>query len=396
MNNTQKRLSSTTNKTLDTQHTHKIKQFNEQHTSLEDKQRELSAVQLKIADYRKFALSNLTQHEFDDYMSAVDEEKSLKHQIVLIENSTDELEYYVDTADIIFKYYEIIEKKDNHNTSFISNSSTHENSILKFFVNTHQNPDKSSTQPQDDDRATLLDKYMEQVDENFIKLAPNGCAYEDAEGCPICSSKNRTVLINDGLMYCNDCHTIETIIIDHEKPSYKDPPKEISYFSYKRSNHLNEWISQVQGKESTDIPTEVYDRILLEINKQRITNMAEITPAKIKQILKALKLNRYYEHTPHIINRLNGAPTPNFTPEIEKKLREMFNMIQIPFFNHAPKTRKNFLSYSYTLHKCLQLLELDEYLQYFPLLRSREKTFAMDQIWKKICADLKWSFIPSI
>lgn len=155
-------------------------------------------------------------------------------------------------------------------------------------------------------------------------------------------------------------------------------------------------LSQIQGKESTEIPAEVYDKILLEINKQRITNMAELTPTKVKQILKSLKLNRYYEHTPHIINRLNGAPTPNLTPEIEEKLRQMFKMIQIPFFNHAPRNRKNFLSYSYTINKCLQLLELDEYLQYFPLLRSREKTFAMDQVWKKICEDLKWSFVPSL
>ena len=166
--------------------------------------------------------------------------------------------------------------------------------------------------------------------------------------------------------------------------------------SCKEAGHRNEWISQIQGKESTDIPAEVYDRILLEINKQRITNMAEITPAKIKSILKALRLNKFYEHTPHILLRISGAPTPNFTPEIEEKLRQMFKMIQIPFFNHAPKNRKNFLSYSYTIHKCLQLLELDEYLPFFSLLRSREKNWAMDQVWKKICADLDWHFYSSL
>ena len=124
--------------------------------------------------------------------------------------------------------------------------------------------------------------------------------------------------------------------------------------------------------------------------------MAEITPAKIRNILKSLRLNKFYEHTPHILLRISGAPTPNFTPEIEEKLRQMFKQIQIPFFNHAPKTRKNFLSYSYTLHKCLQLLELDEYLPFFPLLRSRDKTWQMDVVWEKICKDLNWSFIRSL
>ena len=124
--------------------------------------------------------------------------------------------------------------------------------------------------------------------------------------------------------------------------------------------------------------------------------MADITPAKIKTILKTLRLNKFYEHVPHILLRISGAPTPNFTPEIEEKLRQMFKQIQIPFFNHAPKTRKNFLSYSYTIHKCLQLLELDEFLPFFPLLRSRDKTWQMDKVWKNICKDLNWSYYPSL
>lgn len=159
---------------------------------------------------------------------------------------------------------------------------------------------------------------------------------------------------------------------------------------------MTDGISQIQGKESTEIPTEVYDRILMEFNKQRITNMAEITPARVKTILRSLKLNKYYEHVPHIIHRLSGTPTPNFTPEIEKKLRDMFDLIQIPFYHHAPRKRKNFLSYSYTIHKCLQLLDLDEYLPFFPLLRNRDKTHQMDIVWKKICADLNWDFYPSL
>ena len=51
----------------------------------------------------------------------------------------------------------------------------------------------------------------------------------------------------------------------------------------------------------------------------------------------------------------------------------MFNQIQEPFEKHCPKTRKNFLSYSYTLYKFFQLLNKQEYLIYFPLLKSREK-----------------------
>lgn len=124
--------------------------------------------------------------------------------------------------------------------------------------------------------------------------------------------------------------------------------------------------------------------------------MAELTCSKIKEILKTLKLNKYYEHTPHIINKLNGLPTPNFDPELENKLRSMFKQIQPLFLKYAPQKRKNFLSYSYCLHKMVQLLGKDEYLKFFPCLKSREKLMAQDQIWCKICAELKWEFIRTL
>jgi hypothetical protein len=124
--------------------------------------------------------------------------------------------------------------------------------------------------------------------------------------------------------------------------------------------------------------------------------MAEITPKKIKEILKRLKSNKYYEHVPHIINKLNGIPIPHFESDLEEKLRTMFKMIQPSFLKHAPADRKNFLSYAYVLHKFLQLLGKDEYLLSFPLLKSRDKLYLQDQIFKKICEDLQWQFIPSL
>lgn len=98
--------------------------------------------------------------------------------------------------------------------------------------------------------------------------------------------------------------------------------------------------------------------------------MAELTHNKVKDILKRLKQNKFYEHIPHIIHRLNGMQMPHLTPELEDKLKQMFKLIQTPFLKHSP-SRKNFLSYSYVIHKFLQLLEKDEYLPYFSLLKSR-------------------------
>jgi hypothetical protein len=136
--------------------------------------------------------------------------------------------------------------------------------------------------------------------------------------------------------------------------------------------------------------------ILLEIKKQKISNMADLNAKKLKEILKKLRMNKYYEHIPHILNKLNGLPIPHFEPELEEKLRSMFKLIQAPFLRHADATRKNFLSYSYCLHKMCQLLGRDEFLSNFSLLKSRDKLFSQDQTWKKICEELNWTFIPSL
>lgn len=105
---------------------------------------------------------------------------------------------------------------------------------------------------------------------------------------------------------------------------------------------------------------------------------------------------QYYEHTNAICNVLNGVPAPKLPPALEERLKAMFAEIQEPFERNCPKNRKNFLSYSFTLYKFCELLGEDAYLCHFSLLKSNEKLYAQDQIWKGICRDLRWEFIPSV
>ena len=82
--------------------------------------------------------------------------------------------------------------------------------------------------------------------------------------------------------------------------------------------------------------------------------------------------------------------------ELEETLRMMFKDIQKPFDDNCPTERKNFLSYSYVLYKMCELLGEDEYLQYFPLLKSKEKLYQQDVIWRLITQQLRWEFIPTV
>lgn len=155
-------------------------------------------------------------------------------------------------------------------------------------------------------------------------------------------------------------------------------------------------IIKVIAKESVDVPDDVYNKILAELHKNRMYDVKKLSIMDMKKILKKLGLQQYYEHITYILSKLSGVPPPTISRETEEKIRLMFRQIQVPFEKYRPKDRTNFLSYSYVLHKFFQLLELDDFVKYFPLLKSREKLKQQDRIWKKICGDLGWDYIPSV
>jgi len=194
---------------------------------------------------------------------------------------------------------------------------------------------------------------------------------------------------------CTECGRTE--YIQCEEAGFKEEQemdKNIQY-SYDRKNHFNEWIAQFQAKESTTVPRDLIEQLRTEFKKQKIRDLTEVTHGKVRSLLKKLKLTKYYEHVPYISTILNGINPPSMSQPLEDKLRLMFGQIQEPFKRHCPSDRKNFLSYSYVLYKFCELLSEDQYLKCFPLLKDKSKIYKHDQIWKLICDDLKWEFIPT-
>ena len=131
--------------------------------------------------------------------------------------------------------------------------------------------------------------------------------------------------------------------------------------------------------------------------------MSKLTIPIVKKMLKKLQhtsteinYTSYYEHCPYIISKLSNKSPPSITQKQEEIFKKMFKEIQEPFQQHCPKDRVNFLSYSYVLHKLCQLLELDNIIGCFPLLKDRDKLRQQDLMWKKICKDCRWKFYPSI
>lgn len=381
-------------KTLDMQHAQYLVSLEEASKLIDTCKTDIQELTKTIEENRKLQLQGkLSEEEIIKNISLIDKKLDLEKHLSDLLQKYDEKNYLTDNSDILFKYYDLIENGNITTENIVEPKNP--NSILNFFNKNKKSDDNNSDNKREKGKLTkaaLLNHYLSNNDREHLREIPLKAKMQ----CDHCKSSNVSLMSNDGIMVCQDCDAIEYVIVDHEKPSYKDPPKEISYFCYKRGNHLNEWISQIQGKETTEIPDEVYDKILLEFKKQKISNMASLCPKKLRQILKKLELNKYYEHIPHIIFRMNGLSNPNLEPELEEKLRNMFKQVQGPFLQFSPRDRKNFLSYSYVLHKFFQLLEKDDYLSSVSLLKSRDKLMQQDVIWKKICHTLHWEFIPSL
>ena len=305
---------------------------------------------------------------------------SIKEIIIQIkELKYNKKKYYLNNNKFIYDYFE--NKKeismDNNPTKLL-------NSFFK--IKTNDNLEKVESKNKDN-----IQKYLSNIDESFIDI--NKFIFE-TDICQICRKGELIPIDHEGIMVCNNCHKHIQYLVENEKPSYKEPPKEACFYAYKRINHFREILAQFQAKETTQIPEEVLENIKNQIKKERI-ELKQLNNKKAKEILKKLGYNKYYEHIPFIKDKL-GIKPPVMTPELEESLCNLFMEIQGPYAKFCPDDRVNFLNYYYTVYKLCELLDQSQFLPYFPMLKDREKRIEQDEIWKKICEELDWEFIPTI
>jgi hypothetical protein len=400
-------------KTLDSYHQNYIQKINEDKDNLVLYKKQLAEKKEQLArvDHAFSApvivLSAQEIHTLTSRQTIEKEIAELEAKIDKITSGDNEMDYFLRVGDILFSYADAKERiaaGEGPLIEEIKKGRIPANSVYSYFSS---NVVEEETPPVIDSPKKFLtneigfkrDKALEQY---LSALNPNSLHHENAIAtsitedygtCPVC---NTEMFLNETYLDCPDCGFRDMILVDSEKPSYKDPPREMSYYAYKKINHLNEWLAQFQAKETTEISQAVLDLIRTELRKERIVDMGKLKPSKLKEIIKKLKLNRCYDHVAHILNRLNGISAPVLSREVEEKLRFMFKEIQFSFVKHCPKKRSNFLSYSFVLYKFCELLELDDYLPCFPLLKSREKLYMQDKIWQKICEDMNWEFIRTV
>ena len=242
----------------------------------------------------------------------------------------------------------------------------------------------------------VYQQYLEEVEKDFdAARARPARAHKFDRDKWLCAECDHGLILNDreSQLVCPGCGCTR-VYTDGQGLTYDQEVEQttkVVTFAYKRMNHFTEWLNTVQGKENTEIPTEVIDAVRAEFKKERAMKRSDVTPEKVHAFLKKLRLNKirgsqggsrasrltprapsptfddlaalsplsavhFYDNKYAICHAISGVPPPRLPRHLEDKLRQMFNDIQEPFETAKPSTRKNFLSYGFVLHKFVQLL----------------------------------------
>lgn len=375
-NNTSKykesRLNTKESNTLDNKHRDMVKKFNTNKNEIEIILNEINIIVIELEKIK----DKFTVEDINNKSKLLDKKDELENEYKKIYYNYDEMDYYDKAGDLILDYYEMrdikeVEMKESKN-------------ILDFLCNKKDKESKNTTENIINTRANLFEKYCQRIEGVRINIddGTNRIKY-----CNYCNIEKILDMIVSSYV-CPSCGDSENIILDEDR-QIKD------YSPYRRLNHFREWLNQFQAKQSPDIPEDIFIDIVKELNKNRITDLATLNKKNMKRILKKLSYNIYYEHVAYIINKLNNLPPPKISRDMEKVFISMFVKIQEPWELFKQDGRKNFLSYSYVLHKFCELLDLDHLLDCFPLHKDSDKIMENDVIWGKICKHLNWQYISS-
>jgi hypothetical protein len=270
------------NITIDAKHSDMINYFKSLQDSIPSLKEELKNL---VSEYNNKDANRKTDIDYILYRDNLKEKIiDIKNKISSIANNDEMNKYYLDVGLLLHSYYENIENskniENNHSESFEENLLNYDNfeediteedslseepkkdnykSVINFFQNRENNEiednEKEVVNGKNDGVYTsmkisdfvkeetrfkkkdFLDEYLQKIDPKYeakIKVDINICK------CPGCSTE-MTLYPSDGIQICENCGIQENILIESDKPSFKDPPMEICYFSYRRINHYNEF-----------------------------------------------------------------------------------------------------------------------------------------------------------
>lgn len=165
-------------------------------------------------------------------------------------------------------------------------------------------------------------------------------------------------------------------------------------YVYDKRSHFGDSIKKFQGKQNTTIPQQVYADIYEKIRSHAIP-IDRVNKDQIYEFLKLTNWANYYEDITLIYTEITHRPAPDISA-LEQALFSLFDEVVPVYERVKPPERTNFLNGQFVLFKLLQKLRYPCREEDFYILKTRDKMLEHDCIWKKICNELSWTFVPTV
>ena len=322
---------------------------------------------LELKNIRKRVINNLieSENELIKYISDMENDTSLNF-------------YITETAFLLEKYKEILNKPIKVN--FMGKASKNNN-----------------------EKKNIIDQYLE-IANIEVNIKEKNDKKEKVI-CNNCVNKKEFEIIDNNIYICMLCSSQQIILKNIS--SYRDIDRVniSSKYCYDRKIHFRDCINQYQGKQNSTIDPKVYEDLekqfglhhLLTGDKDTPKNekFQNITKQHIAMFLKELEYTKHYENINLIHYNMTGEK-PDDIGYLEDKLLDDFDtLVELydKLFKHI--NRKNFINTQYILHNLLKRHKHPCNSDDFTILKTIDRKTFHDDIFRELAVRLEWSFTPS-
>jgi hypothetical protein len=439
-------------KTIDELHKEHVEEFKKSRDSVPLKKNKLASLENELLELDE---SNKTNNLDIEYLKSRNKLKKviqkLKEEIDDIENYTPELNYYSITGDVLYDYYDqtngVLYNKDFNENKIDENKSDDNKSNENVIESTRDEKQNGGLVPKiniseelisitnmdrkrkikkpvrkrngkvelvqnksimsyllgsdiekkeidDTSRAKLQNEYLIMMDKEYAcsKIRTNIC-----RKCknPKCGGADKIIIYNESIMTCPKCGESEDIFIESDIPSHRETFNEKPKYPYKRIGHCIEKLNQFLCKGTANIPQEIFSTLNDEVTKHGLVK-EEITKNFIEKMLKKHKMSDYYEYIMFLYSKMTNTQPQTITREEYELALKMFMQVDDVYEKKfKPKTRNNFLKYTFALNKIFLTMGKPDIAKHFKLLKSPVKMKEQERIWQQTCEELGWSYISS-
>ena len=232
-------------------------------------------------------------------------------------------------------------------------------------------------------------EYRSFIDNNtFSNSIYKFIKYKNDIYCTTC--KSPSVKFDKEFMYqCTFCGSME--VQNSSDVQILDQPEKIPNAhgcDYQEINHLDTIMSELEIHRSSYFVDKKIIALVRRYLKTVIIDFDTISYLDVLTSLHDLRYNTMYKHAIYIYHMITGNDIPKLSSSQRQSLYKMFNSVVLTWKKILPFDKSNLIVYKYILRKLFEILNLEQFFEFFPYSNNEVNIGTLDKYWYNICEDL--------